>query len=134
MNNIIKICALLLAVTFSQCTAQVQQKKGLVGTTWEYAFDEDIKDYIKFFGNNKYESYSGEGMMTSIGVYFIESDTLNLVSILEVDNDHRFKARHTKAIVNGDKLKYVSFERINNSKWQVSDYIPPEFYFFSRVK
>lgn len=133
MKALLKISGLVLVFAFSRCSAQIQEGD-LVGTQWEYAFDAENKDYIKFFDNQKYESYSAEAMMTSIGVYFVQNDTLNLVGVKDIDNDPRFSPGHRRALIEGDKLRYVANEKIKEGKWIKSDYSPPEYYFFTKVK
>lgn len=121
------LMGLFLIFSLNSCSGQITESE-LVGTQWEYAFSDDNKDYLKFFDNGKYESYSAEAMMTSIGVYFIKNDTLNLVSVIDVNNDHRFKPRHIKAKIVGGKLSYLSFDRIYKNEWQKSDFIfDPEY-------
>ncbi|MEQ9304046.1 MAG: hypothetical protein RJQ14_09040 [Marinoscillum sp.] len=127
------IAGVFLSLGFSQCSAQDNTIK-LEGTQWEYSYNADVKDNIRLLKDGKFKSYSGESMMTSIGVYFVKDDTLNLVSVIDVDNDNRFTPKHTKAVIDGHKLRYVTSDRIVDGEWKKSNFVFDPQYYLTKVK
>ena len=132
MNRNKALSYFLILFVFTQCTGQT--KADLEGSVWEYSFESGSKDYIRFLENSKYESYSAESGRTYLGVYFIESDTLNLVTAYEVRGDRRAIGQHMKAIIEEDKLKYIEFDKISREAWKKSDFKFDPNYYLTKTK
>ncbi|WP_188466598.1 hypothetical protein [Marivirga lumbricoides] len=114
-------------IFLQNCSAQLND---LSKTRWEFKDDNHMTDYIYFIDDEKYEFYSSESMLTYSGIYFVKSDTINLIRLYSDASSNMPK--HSKMVVENDKIFFVRTYTLKKGVWEEVSHPPRDYSFIKQ--